>query len=82
MNILYITSSFEDYLQDVTFIDLRNLFGSSVVDFPKKDVLYSNCSKDASELYGCGFTVWKILDDIGVDHRSARLEAVKRFWQD
>ena len=59
MNILYITSSFEDYLQDVTFIGLRNLFGSSVVDFPKKDVLYSNCSKDASELYGCGFTVWK-----------------------
>jgi len=24
----------------------------------------------------------RLLDDIGVDRRSARLEAVKRFWQD
>lgn len=75
MKILYITSLGEDYLQDQVLIGLRSLFGSDVVDYPKKDVLYNTCSKASEELYGRGFTVWKTLPDIEID----RSEIWRRF---
>ena len=67
MRILFFTSEAEDYLQDQALIGLRGLFGESVVDYPKKDVLYEACKKTGAELYGCGFTIWKILPDININ---------------
>lgn len=70
MKILYITSSFEDYLQDQILIGLRQIYGDSVIDYPKKDVLYQSCERPGSELYGCGFTIWKSLPDVNVDREN------------
>ncbi len=67
MKILFITSSFEDYLQDQLLIGLRTLLGDKVIDYPQKDVLYVNSPKDKHNLYGCGFTIWKSLPDIKID---------------
>lgn len=65
MNILYLTTSKEDYLQDQILIGLRKKFGNQLVDYPKKEVMYKNCQKD--KVYGNGFTIWKLLDDIVVN---------------
>jgi len=70
MKILYITSSFEDYLQDQTLIGLRELYGDNVIDYPKKDVLYKSCNRPSSELYGCGFSIWKCLPEVDVDREN------------
>lgn len=67
MKILYITSSFEDYLQDQILIGLRQIYGDSVVDYPKKDVLYQSHERASSELYGCGFSIWKCLPDVDIN---------------
>ena len=67
MKILFFTSEFEDYLQDQLLIGLRKLYGYNLVDYPKKDVMYETCCKDRKELYGCGFTIWKNLEDINID---------------
>lgn len=77
MKILYITNPGEDYLQDQILIGLRGLYGADVVDYPRKGVVYENFEKPGSELYGCGFTVWKLLPDIEVDRENVieRLKA-------
>lgn len=67
MKILYITTSFEDYLQDQILIGLRQIYGDSVIDYPKKDVLYQSCERPRSELYGCGFSIWKCLPEVDVN---------------
>ncbi len=70
MKILYITKPGEDYLQDQILIGLRGLYGADVIDYPRKGVVYRNFEKPSSELYGCGFTVWKLLPDIEVDREN------------
>jgi len=72
MKILFFTSSFEDYLQDQLIIGLRSLFGSNLVDYPQKKVLYANSKKRKENLYGCGFTIWKTLPDIEVDREKIK----------
>jgi len=71
MKILYLTTPDEDYLQDQVLIGLRTLFGADCVDFPKKDVLYSNCLTPSTQLYGNGFTVWKTLEDIEIERQDS-----------
>ncbi|MEM9531026.1 MAG: hypothetical protein AAGA23_08905 [Pseudomonadota bacterium] len=67
MNILYLTESREDYLQDQLLYGLRQLLGSQLVDYPRKTVMYGDASEDG--LYGRGFTLWRLLDDIDVDRQ-------------
>lgn len=68
MNILYITSSTTDYLADSLLHGLRTLLGSSVVDYPKCEVLYKKGDVNlASAAHGKGFTCYGLLDDISVD---------------
>ena len=67
MRILYLTTPEEDYLQDQILIGLRDNFGADLVDHPKKDVMYEGYSKPKEQLYGHGFTIWKILPDIAID---------------
>jgi hypothetical protein len=66
MRVLYLTTPGEDYLQDGLLYGLRKRLGADLVDWPRKDVMYTNCAKPASELYGRGFTLWKLLPDIEV----------------
>lgn len=67
MRVLYLTSRGEDYLQDQILLGLRESLGAQVLDYPRKSVLYRNCSVPRQELYGRGFTVWKLLEDIELD---------------
>ncbi len=75
MKVLFITSSFEDYLQDQLIIGLRNLLGNNLVDYPKKKVLYTSCTRDKKDLYGRGFTIWQSLPEAEVD-RSNIIEQI------
>ena len=64
MRVLYLTSQGEDYLQDQILLGLRESLGAQVLDYPQKSVLYRNCPVPRKELYGRGFTIWKLLEDI------------------
>ena len=67
MRILYLTTPEEDYLQDQILIGLREIFGTELVDHPKKDVMYQSSDVPKGQLYGHGFTVWKTLPDILIE---------------
>jgi hypothetical protein len=55
-----------DYQSDFLFMGLRELFGSDVVDLPRKDYLYKDFG-DTSNLGGKGFSYAKTLDDPGME---------------
>jgi hypothetical protein len=59
--ILYITSEYTDYLQDQILLGFKRTDEVTCIDYPKKDVLYQDCSIPDSELHGNGFTIWKTL---------------------
>jgi hypothetical protein len=66
--VLFLTGNTDDYLSDSLFHGLRSLLGARVVDFPKRDVSYRTYPHPES-LYGRGFTLYALLDDIEVDRR-------------
>ncbi|NLA74280.1 MAG: hypothetical protein GX846_02185 [Deltaproteobacteria bacterium] len=70
MKILYFTSPGEDYLQDQVLIGLREIYDANVIDYPKKEEIYENFNKPKEEMYGCGFTIWKIMPDIHIDREN------------
>ncbi len=65
MKILFLTEPREDYLQDQMLYGLRQLYGANLIDYPRKEVMYANCER--KDLYGKGFTLWRLLPDIAVD---------------
>ncbi|MBI1314557.1 hypothetical protein GC176_24960 [bacterium] len=67
MKILYVTTPDEDYLQDCMLYGLRRNAGVDCVDWPKKNVMYRTCQTPGHQMYGNGFTVWKLLDDLPLD---------------
>lgn len=69
MKTLFLTVPEEEYLSDQALIGLRELLGESCVDYPRKDVLYSDFDQRSREqkLYGNGFTIWKTLEPIEID---------------
>jgi hypothetical protein len=66
--VLFLTGNTDDYLSDSLFHGLRSLLGDRVVDFPKRDVSYRTFPHPET-LYGRGFTLYALLDDIEVDRR-------------
>lgn len=66
MKILISTTPVEDYLSDMLLHGFRALFGSSVIDYPKKECMYKTYPQD-KPVYGRGFTLYRTLDDIPVD---------------
>jgi hypothetical protein len=80
MNILYLTTAHEDYLQDNLLYGLRMVRGADVVDYPRKDVLYRDYPKPSSEMYGRGFTAWKILDEIAIDRTEIDRKIRDRYF--
>ena len=68
MRILYLTHEYLDYLSDELLYGLRTVFGGSVVDYPKKEILYRSGkgSVPASLVWGNGATAFG-LPDISID---------------
>jgi hypothetical protein len=64
--VLFLTSNTEDYLSDSLFHGLRTLLGANVVDFPKNEISYKGYPR-LREIYGHGFTLYGLLDDIELD---------------
>jgi hypothetical protein len=65
MRMLFFTTTEADYLQDSVLHGLRSLFGKDLIDYPKKNILYENSK--VNDIYGKGFTLYKILDELEVD---------------
>lgn len=68
MNILFISpAQGMDYQCDALALGMREVYGDSLVDYPRIPYLYQDYG-DTSALYGLGFTMTKILPgDSGVD---------------
>lgn len=73
MKILYINRCFKvhediDHQSDCLFIGLRELFGDSIIDYTKKSHLYTTYDEQkASELYGHGFSLSRVLPELRID---------------
>lgn len=68
MSVLVIMPNSEDYLADGLLHGLRTELGASVVDFPKADFLYKSYPEAwRGLLYGRGFGLYCLLDDIEID---------------
>lgn len=65
MKVLVITNQGEDYLADMVLYGLRKRYGAGCVDVPRKDVMYKSCTKE--KIYGRGFTMWRLLDEVDVN---------------
>jgi hypothetical protein len=66
--ILFVNPNFEDYLSDGLFHGLRTLLGDQVVDFPKSEPMYAtHPPAQRAELYGRGFTLYGLLEDLPLD---------------
>lgn len=59
-----------DYMACTLFHGMRTLFGSRLVDFPKRTWMYSNYEHAKSSVYGHGFTFAFLLDDVPVDREN------------
>jgi hypothetical protein len=72
MNILFLSPVTRmDYQCDAAFIGLRQLYGPTVIDYPRIPHLYQDYG-DVSQLYGRGFTLTKILPEIAIDRNHVR----------
>jgi hypothetical protein len=66
--ILYLSREVSpDYMRECVLMGLKQLYGATVVDYPKIDFLYKSYAGDISRLYGKGFSYTKIIDDLPVD---------------
>ena len=75
MNILFLSPAARpDYQCDALFHGLRTIYGAGVTDFPELPYMYSNFSP-LSSLYGLGFTLYGLLQEIPID-RSAIPERI------
>lgn len=65
--ILFLATKREDYLQDTLLIGLRTILGETVVDVPRKDIVYKDYDENLKNRWGRGFTTTKIIDEIPLD---------------
>jgi hypothetical protein len=66
MKILYFGPAACDYQADALMHGLRTCHGTSLIDFPRMDRMYSDYP-DLSSLYGRGFTIWGLLPNHEID---------------
>ena len=82
MRILFLSPHGEDYLADGVFHGLREVYGSDVVDYPKREFMYSGCRAEVmNAVRGGAFTLYGLLDDLPVD-RSSISEKVRLGYFD
>lgn len=75
--ILFNYNPMPDYLQECMVIGLKEIYGDRIVDFPKRDYLYSNCKSDVKKIYGKGFTYSKNLIDLPINRENI-VERIKK----
>jgi hypothetical protein len=82
MKILYITTGKEDYLADSLFHGLRNVFHENVIDYPKQECLYKtfDVSSNNTQLYGKGFTLYRLLEDMLIDRENIEQKLYKKYF--
>ncbi len=71
-SVLFLADPGEDYVADTLLHGLRSLLGAQVVDVPRRAALYRD-HPDLGSLYGRGFSIYGLLEDVEVD-RSRPLE--------
>lgn len=78
MRILYLTHEYLDYLSDEVLYGLRFLLGESVVDYPKKEILYqhSKGKVPVTMVWGNGATAFG-LPDISVDRNDIKKKSTR-----
>jgi len=81
MRILFFTSSTNDYMEDCLLHGLRNIFGSELVDFPKKHHMYYHSNETSTLVHGLGFTLTGLLKEIEIN-RTAIKEKIKQNYFD
>jgi hypothetical protein len=83
MKILYISAAVgPDYQCDMLFHGLRSLLGSAVVDSKKIPYMYKDYSRTHKfeDLYGKGFSVYGLLDNIEVDRDDLVSKIKSKFF--
>ena len=81
MRILFLTPDDADYQGDSLLHGLRKLLGGNVVDYPKADRLYRTYPQTAhARLYGHGFTLYGLLDDIPIDREDVETKVRRNFF--
>lgn len=79
MKILFITHSFPNFVPDLLLHGLRKLFGVQVVDYPKKECLYSKIPDQViAELYNDLF--WFPPDDGEIDREDIHSKLCNNFF--
>jgi hypothetical protein len=75
---LFLSPPAQDYLADGVFHGLRELLGARAVDYPKRDFLYATFPEERRpQLYGRGFTLYCLLEDLDLDRTSPLLAALE-----
>jgi hypothetical protein len=71
-SVLFLADPAEDYVADTLFHGLRTLLGAGAVDYPKREAMYRSMPDERRRtLYGRGFTVYGLLDDIPLERADA-----------
>ena len=83
LNILFLSDDREDYLADSLLHGLISMGCHHVVDYPKKEILYSDCltTENCNQVHGSGFTLYGLLTKRQVD-RSLILSRLEAGWFD
>jgi hypothetical protein len=68
-----------DYMVDCVFHGLRSIMGADVVDYPKAARMYRTYD-DVKGLWGKGFSLYGLLDDIEVDRSDIEDKTKKDFF--
>ena len=89
MKILYIATNknnppnepLVDYQNDCLLIGLKELFGDDVVDYKRRDHLYTDFPvEEAKKQYGKGFTVTRVLDPDNTDRTDIEKKIKNKFF--
>lgn len=82
MKVLYITEANGlDYQNDCLLIGLRELLGDNLVDVRKRSFAYRSYDEEkAKSLYGMGFTVTRVLEDIEIDRDDIESKIKHRYF--
>jgi hypothetical protein len=82
MKILYLTKGDHvDYQDDCLFLGLRELFGSDIVDYNKREHNYTYFdSEKVKQYWGRGMTVSRILDDVEIDRTDLTQKIKNKYF--
>lgn len=75
---LILTTPEPDYLQDQLIYGFRKLIGERLIEFPKKEIMYKDSLIEKKSIYGRGFTLWMLLENIHIN-RDIKLDKIDEY---